>query len=422
LSRRGFLRSALAGATLGLAGPAAGRASAQTVATIVPLGSFRIAMQPTPQASTMAAARDQLLQIGRNCVVNKDTGVVLPQPANGDYVPDPWTWIRPSQLYPDFYSRDTFWILAALQSRALLGQARRHFHGDQKNQADGHVATALRSDLTQPPGRDPDDESTLMDVLREYEYVRLGGAPDMQSLAKSYSFIKSRNQSGLYATHGDPQTGAYHYWADTFATKFPQAIAYNQGLYCVALEALDHLGMPVSTDEKAGAQYMYATMAGSQDPAILPQRLGGGSLDVSAFAGDALFLYYFGKPLLPDDRVKATFDRLLSRNAVYWQDRFTGFRVLSYYDGSYMNSSEFIGPDSAPGYYQNGGSWLLYDALALYSAAAHGIIRAGQLMIDRVLSEFDRSHAFHEFTRTAPFIEDVRPDYGWNAFVARLIA
>jgi hypothetical protein len=381
---------------------------------------FKVAVGGQP--SNMATAKDQLIQIGRRCVVNKDSGVVLAQPATGDYVPDDWTWIRPSSFYPDFYSRDAYWILAALKSKSLLEQARRHFHGDQKNQPDGHVATALRSDLTQPPGRDPDDESTLMDVLREYEYASLGGTPDLDSLGRSYAFIKSRNQNGIYATHGDLNTGAFHYWADTFRAQFPQAVAYNQGLYCAALEALDRMGVSVPPEDKAAAARAYATMAGIGDPGVLPQRLNGGAIDVSALAGDALCLYYFGRSPLPDSRVKATFDRLMNVSTVNDGGKFVGFKVLSNYDGTYMQRSEFVGPDSTPGYYQNGGSWLLYDALALYAAAGHGIARAGELLVQRVLSEFERSGAFHEFTRTSPFIEDVRSDYGWNAFVAKLIA
>lgn len=422
MSRRGFLQSSVAVTALSLLAPFAGRARAETIAA-APLVPFRmpLGLLPGSKAGSLAAAREQLLSIARKCVVNKDTGAVLPQPAAGDYVPNDWTWIRPSQNYPDFYSRDSFWILAALQSKSLLEQARRHFHGDQKNQTDGHVATALRSDLTEPPGRDLDDESTLMDVLREYEYSRLGGTPDFTSLGRAYSFIRSRNQNGLYATHGDVATGAFHYWADTFRANFPQAIAYNQGLYCVALEALDRMGVSVPGGEKAAAQNAYATMAGTEDAAILPQRLGGGTLDVSALAGDALFLYYFGRSVLPDSRVKATFERLFNVSSVYSNDQFVGFKVLSYYDGSFVSRNEFVGPDSSPGWYQNGGSWLLYDALALYAAAGHGISRANDLLVQRVVSEYNRSHAFHEFTRTSPFIEDVRSDYGWNSFVARLV-
>ena len=385
---------------------------------------FRVAIgvQPAPRAATLQAARDDLLRIGRKSVVNRATGYPFLPNAAGEYVPDDQTWIRPSDFYPDSFSRDTFWILAALQSRSLLEMARQRFHGDQLNQPDGHVATTLRVDLTQPPTRDWDDESTLMDVLREYEYARMGGTPDLDSLGRSFGFIQGHIQNGLYATKGDPQTGAYHYWADTFRAAYPQAITYNQGLLCVVLEALDRMGISIGADLKALAQKAYATMTGTNDSLVMPQRSGGGTLDASALVGDALSVYYFGKPLLPDSRVKATFELMVGSGAVYAKDAFIGFRVLSNFDGTYLSPSEFIGPDSQQGNYQNGGSWLLYDALTLYAAAGHGIAKAGELLAQRVVSEYERSQAFHEFTRTSPYIKDIRMNYGWNAFVSKLIA
>jgi hypothetical protein len=423
VSRRALLRLGATGAALGVLGAWAAPVLAEPdIGQAVAPFRVAIGVQAGPRAATLQAARDQLLQIGHKSIINRATGYPVLPNAAGDYVPDDQTWVRPSDFYPDSFSRDAFWILAALQSRALLEMARQRFHGDQLNQPDGHVATTLRVDLTQTPTRDWDDESTLMDVLREYEYARMGGTPDLDSLGRSYRFIQGHIQNGLYATSGDPRTGAYHYWADTFRAAFPQAITYNQGLLCVALEAIDRMGIPVGADLKALAQNAYATMAGPVATLAMPQRLGSGALDASALVGDALFIYYFGKPLLPDARVKATFDQLVSASAVYDKDAFIGFRVLSNFDGTYLNKSEFIGPDSQPGNYQNGGSWLLYDALALYAAAGHGIAKAGDLLAQRVLSEFERSRAFHEYTRTSPYIEDIRVNYGWNAFVSKLIA
>jgi len=50
------------------------------------------------------------------------------------------------------------------------------------------------------------------------------------------------------------------------------------------------------------------------------------------------------------------------------------------------------------------------------------IAMAADLLAQRVLSEFERSRAFHEYMRTSPYIEDIRVNYGWNAFVSKLIA
>lgn len=410
-------------------GTIGGRARRAAANGIVPngaaaLGPFKLALaaQPGTQSGVLQTASQVLLATGRKSIVSRATWDAWAPGPDGSYAPDDQTWVRPSPLYPDMYARDTFWILAALQSRPLLDMVRKQFHGDQKNQPDGHVATALRSDLTQPPGRDHDDESTIMDVLREYEYARLGGDPDLDSLNKSWQFIQTRIQNGLYATSGDSQTGAAHYWADTLRFSLPQAITYNQGLLCVALEALERMGVSIGADQKAAAQRGYAGMSGTSDRGVMPERLGAALMDVSALTGEALSFYYFGKGVLPDARVRATFDRMVSSGAVYSNGMFAGFRVICNEDGSYLNAGDFTGKDSFPGNYHNGGSWLLYDALALYAAAGHGIGQASDLLVQRIASEYQRSQAFHEYTRTSPFLVDARSDYGWNAFVARLIS
>jgi hypothetical protein len=424
ISRRQLLVASASSVGLAAAGPLAGRALADGLVPdpAAALGPFKLALAVQPPAQgLLQTASALLLSAGRKAIVNRVSGDPVAPAADGSVQPDDETWVRPSPLYPYMFARDTFWILAALQSRPLLEMARRQFHGDQKNQPDGHVATALRSDLTQPPGRDHDDESTLMDVLREYELVRLGADPDTDSLSRSWQFIQTHLQNGLYATTGDPQTGAAHYWADTLRFALPQAITYNQGLLCVALEALDHMGVAIGADQKALAQQAYAGMSGVSDRGTLPERLGAALTDVSALAGEALSLYYFGKPILPDARVKATFDHLVNNAAVRSGGLFAGFRVICNEDGSYLDPGQFIGRDSFPGNYHNGGSWLLYDALALYAFAGHGIGQASDLLVQRIATEYQRSKSFHEYTRTSPFLVDARSDYGWNAFVARLI-
>src|SRR5579862_6203592 len=376
LSRRGFLRTVAGGLALGALGafPAGALADEQSASP----GMVRLGAPPGLQA-----ARAYLLDVARSCVVNRGNGSVMAPGAGGDYAAGDQTWIRPSDFYHDCFSRDSFWVLAALQSRALLDVVRQRFHIDQAGHVDGHVATSLRLDGAVPEGRDRDDESTLLDVLREYEYALLGGTPDLDSLGRSLQYIQAHLQSGFYVTVGDASTGAFHYWADTLRTPNPQAIAYNQGLACVALEALDRMGLPVRVDLKAAARRTYASMAGTADDAVMPQRLHSAALDVSALAGDALSLYYFNSQLLPDARVQATFDRWTGSGAVY-AGGFLGFRVLTNFDGSYLSHSEFVGPESIPGNYHNGGSWLLYDALALYSAARHGIAKAADLLMQRV--------------------------------------
>ncbi len=416
LTRRAFLRL-----TAGALAVAATAATAPLAEADAP-APVRVPIPPaSPQSAILATARARLQQIAQFNVVNRVTWEPLSPNPDGSYPVDGETWVRPSDFYRDFFSRDSYWITAALQNRSVLEAVRARFHGDQRNQPDGHVATALRNDLTAPPDRDRDDESTLFDVLREYEYAQLGGTPDLASLGRSYDYIKAHQQNGYYVTTGDGR-GGYHYWADTFKAPNPQVFAYNQGLLCAALEALSRMGITVPGDQRAAAASAYAAMANGADGASLPQRIGGTTTDASCLAGDALYLYYFNSSPLPDSRVKATFDKLASTNAVNAGGAFIGFRVLLGFDGTFLRQAEFNGGESIPGNYQNGGSWLLFDALALYSASRHGVSRAGDLLLQRVVSEFQRRGTFHEFARTSPTIEYVRTNYGWNSFVGNLIA
>jgi len=404
---------------LGLAAAAAAAVAVGPVQAAAP--QFQVALLGSG-GSVIQQAVDELRRIAQLCVVDRASWDSIPPPASGDYLPAGDVWIRPSDFYPDMFSRDSYWVLAALGSKALLDATQAKFHADQANTLDGHVATALRRDGSVSPSCYQDDESTIMDVLREYERVRLGAMPEARSLAASYGFIQAHVQDGLYVTVGDPSTGAGHYWADTLRMPNPQAISYNQGLYCAALAALAHMGVAVPVDQPPLAQTRYAQLVSSADGATLAQRQGSTAVDVSALAGDALSIYYFGQPLLPNGIVLATLKRLLDRSAAHQSGQFIGFRGLTAFDGSFLSRANFTSPESVPGNYQNGGSWFLYDALALYSAAARGSAQAADLLRQRIVSEYSRAQTFHEFTRTSPTIVDVRHDYGWNSFVARLVA
>jgi hypothetical protein len=349
-------------------------------------------------------------------------------------------WVVPSNKYADFYSsRDSFWIHAALKNRSYLDIAAHKFHEDQKANSDGHIATALYKDGSRPENRDRDEESTLMDVLREWERKRAGGQPDIDSLNLSYKFILSHVKNGRYITtgetrsgpafDGDNQVGTYHYWVDTFRPPGrPEAtletIAYNQGLLCVSLRSLQQMGVAVNQTILKQAENTYADMVNPEDGTSLPQREGSTIMDVSSLVGEALSLYYFDKPVLSRERVGSTLNHLTKMN--YRDRKFLGFKVISDYNGPYRPAHEYSGTsDNWPGNYQMGGSWLLYDVLALYAGARHGISGTVTLALQRMHSEVRRSASSHEFIRTGGKdlggSDPVRDKYGWNGFLLNLL-
>lgn len=349
-------------------------------------------------------------------------------------------WVIPSENYKDYYfSRDSYWLHAAKKDKRLLDIAAKRFHDDQKLNKDGHIATALRRDGTRPENRDRDEESTMMDILREYERKRAGGTPDKTSLNASYKFILSHIKDGRYVTvgetrtgpnfDGDNQVGSYHYWVDTYRpagkpVATPEVFAYNQGLLPVVLRALKEMGVTVDQKILDQAEAVYANMTNPMDDRSLPQRENSTVVDVSSLVGEALSLYYFNRPLLSDQRVAATieqFDKVL-----YPDGKFLGFRVISDYNGGLRPTSEYAGStDNREGDYQRGGSWMLYDLLALYVGVRHGIPGYEKLFIQRLQSEVRYVPSSHEFIRTSEAdlggSDKQRDDYGWNAFALNLL-
>jgi hypothetical protein len=365
----------------------------------------------------------------------------LLQATAADCVVDNATWVIPSQAYASFFfPRDSFWVLAALNNRSLSQLAVELFEADQAKNPDGHIATALYKDGSHPINRDRDEESTMMYVLHCYLLSRLGGSPNRHCLERARDFIFAHVVDGRYVTTGETrsgpafggrtQIGTYHYWADTFRPAgkdeaTAEVIAYNQGLLCISLKCLDEMGIPVRSHDYGQALSAYANMVNWVDGVSLPQREGSTIVDVSSLVGDALSLYFFDQPLLSNDCVQSTLNRLCQVR--YADGNFLGFKVISDYYGGYRPACEFSGtPIDAPGNYHNGGSWLLYDALALYCGVRHQVSGTGELFLRRLTSEVRLSWASHEFVRTdaedAGGSDSGRDGYGWNAFVGNLLS
>jgi hypothetical protein len=94
------------------------------------------------------------------------------------------------------------------------------------------------------------------------------------------------------------------------------------------------------------------------------------------------------------------------------------------------------------GYYQNGGSWMLYDVMALYAGARHDTSMRDfyiDRLVRRMASELragvgsSPANQSHEFLCTAPDTADApcrptgsaeahRANYGWNTFAVRLLS
>lgn len=330
-------------------------------------------------------------------------------------------WVMPSGWYPMLFTRDAYWITAANRDpavhNAVLARLRPQQH------ADGQAPTALYIDGYNPPGRDNVDECTLLFVLMSFDAARRGAPIDRPSLERALSYLKGRAPNGRYVS----QPGPVAYWLDTLALAGDEpSVTYVQGLLAVALRALKTMG--IAGADSAAAEDVYR---GAYDPELGQLRCYadrarrfGQFRDVSALTGEALSWYYFDRPLLDKPAVLATLEA--QPKAFYGDGAFLGFKNLTMADRSALPIAWLNDwPANTPGNYQNGASWLLYDALALYAGVRHALPGAAPLFLDRLASETRRSPTLHEYIGTAPedpgATDPKRDGYGWNAFVGNLV-
>lgn len=411
--RRGFLAAGagVAAASWVYSGSAAPLRQAAPVASEEPWRKLipKVPPPPTLAAPTPPGGRVDLAAFAELC---RATAAGLAR-ADG--------WVMPSGWYPMLFTRDAYWITAAHRDsavhNAVLDRLRPQQHPD------GQAPTALYIDGYDPPGRDNTDECTLLFVLMSFDAARLGGPVDKPSLARALGYLRGRAPGGRYVS----QPGPVVYWLDTLALAGEEpSVAYVQGLHAVALRALKTLGMAGA--EPAAAEEAYRA---TYDPELAQLRCYadrarrfGQLRDISALAGEALSWYYFDRPLLDRAVVRSTLEA--QPKAFYGDGAFLGFKNLTMADGSALPISWLNDwPANTPGNYQNGASWLLYDALAIYAGLRHGLPGAAGLFLDRIASETRRSPTLHEYLSTAPedpgATDPKRDGYGWNAFVGRLV-
>lgn len=347
-------------------------------------------------------------------------------------------WILPSRAYAETYVRDSFWTLFGYGQTGYLQQfvemfARNAQNPGWKPELNGQIPTVVRKHAPTPDDARRIDESTMFWVLS----TKLAGksAADEPYLELAYPWLK---------TNVTPQGFAMvsHGWIDAWEpVKVPTVSANNQGLYAVTLRALREMGVAVPEQEirEADAAYRALTQGG-----YVHAYRGSEVVDVSSLLGEALALYLWDESILGSEAVKGTIARFAEVR--YRDGDFLGFKCLANPDGSYLDPRDFWEiAEREPGNYQNGASWLLYEALALYAGARHDAKIADSWYLDRLVkrlkSETKYDASSKEFICTGGtcgtcdaqrcFCPDGicgvgsfshhRSGYGWNAFVKRLV-
>lgn len=315
--------------------------------------------------------------------------------------------VYPSPAYYNPYLRDSFWAAQALGDRRFSLRVLGTFAAAERPDGDppAMFVNAYRH------ARYYDDESAALLLIWAWRnQVLYGTAPPRTELQRALDYLLRRAPGGFLLT----PAGANGGWLDAYHLPAEDVLAYSQGLYAVALRCAQHLGLTLPAEALTAAENGYRAL---YDPrrGYVRFSLRVPASDASALTGEFLSLWLFHQPILSDTMVFSTLRCLPAFGA--------GFRDVALPTGQSLASAATAGLLGAPGDYQNGGSWLLYDALSIGAAGLHGEPDALQRLRARLALEFRHGAVLREYLQTAPTLpyygsEPADRDYfSWDAFV-----
>jgi hypothetical protein len=319
--------------------------------------------------------------------------------------------VHPSSAYAGVWLRDSFWVFLGLDEAPLARHALAHFADRQLSS--GQLPTQFAVFLHKPLYR-PDESTLLFLIWADWLAQHHDPLAHQARLKLALSYMRHNSRMGWYLS----QPGSYASWFDGFKLPHVDSLSYNQGLYVVALMAAKDLGLGVDSREVTTALARYRDLANGHDGYLRFSR-GLDYHDISGLVGDFLALWLFHTPMLSTAAVDAT---LRSQPSFA-----SGFKVVTDGHGRPLPHAAFV-RHFFPGDYQNGGSWLLFDYLALADGCLRGIPDMGDRMAERLHTEFQHRVTFHEYLNTDPHSplfqhEPVyRDTFSWDTFVLRIDA
>lgn len=357
--------------------------------------------------------------------------------------------LTPSQHYgTSTYARDSFWTTYGLQGTPFQAETETTIFNQFTNAIPTSGSNAGHVPVTSG-GPYFEDESGLYYLIRMYRDSEQWGLSALKNLTVAQSvlnYIQSNQvNNGQFITAGPINNAGFEItpdtWLDGYLYPVGAVSAYNQGLYVVALEACQKLGLPVTNAQIASALSVYQ---GLYDPQLGYVRwlstLTYKGPDV--LAGDALSLFLWNTPLLSDTAVRNTLNAQVRTQY--------GVEALAEQNGTSVPADQFLTLTNNPttgavegipepgGWYQNGGSWLLWEFLAEYSALRHGDFSALQGIQQSIAAEVAVTPLSKEFKVTInnPAIGSVDPDwpyplgscgldrqgFGWNTALAAFLS
>jgi hypothetical protein len=355
--------------------------------------------------------------------------------------------LAPSQHYgTSTFARDSFWTTYGLQGTPFEAETETTIFGQFTNAIPTSGSNAGHVPVTSG-GPYFFDESGLYYLIRMYRDSVLWGLPvkNAPTAQLVLNYIQTNQVSdGQLLTAGPVNNANFEItpdtWLDGYLFPVGAVSAYNQGLYVVALQACQKLGLAVTDDQIAAALAVYR---GLYDPNLGYMRW----LSTKTYkgpdvlVGDALSLFLWNRPLLADNVVRDTLNAQVRTQY--------GVKALAKQDGSSVPADEFLTLTNNPttgavegisepgGWYQNGGSWLLWEFLAEYSGVRHGDWSAFQGIEESLAAEVAVTPLSKEFkvTLNDPAIAVVDPawpyplgscgldrqGFGWNSAIAAFL-
>jgi len=356
--------------------------------------------------------------------------------------------LAPSQHYgTSTYARDSFWTTYGLQGTPFQAETETTIFNQFTNAIPTSGSNAGHVPVTSG-GPYFEDESGLYYLIRMYRDSEQWGlsVKNLSTAQLVLNYIQGNQvNNGQFITAGPINNAEFEItpdtWLDGYLFPVGAVSAYNQGLYVVALQACQKLGLPVTNGQIAAALAIYQ---GLYDPQLGYVRW----LSTQTYkgpdvlAGDALSLFLWNRPLLSDTAVRNTLNAQVRTQY--------GMEVLAEQNGTSVPADQFLTLTNNPttgavegipepgGWYQNGGSWLLWEFLAEYSALRHGDFAALQGIQQSIAAEVAVTPLSKEFKVTInnPAIGSVDPawpypsgscgldrqGFGWNTALAAFLS
>jgi hypothetical protein len=307
-------------------------------------------------------------------------------------------WVVPSVEYANTqYGRDAFWIATMLPPQ--------------------YDAECMASELHTV---NPFAEYPLFAIIWAYRAFKNNRPVDLTKVQAYVNEIERRARNHEYYAY-DAKTGRldFQYWGDVMAFEKDDVIAFNQGLFALALRAAKTMGLKIVSDpDRAAAQYRSLFNAELGFYPISRQK--NTILGPDPLVPDLISQIYFDVKLLESSTVRQHFNRMMTKSKTPY-----GFKIVATANGDYLPAEAYDVPgylsqvnrEKMPdGRYFRGGSYFLYDNLFLIDAYLHGIAEAEQALIWRVCLDFKAGNTTYETLNTKTG-EPWKPNMGWNVAI-----